>query len=374
MERILKEFSTKRFYIEWGGYRSNHLSHGIVALHRLGASDRRLQDFANFYEKNTLEKRQEHPEAEVGDGVDVSELLGRKLGYYNILEHFERELDEVYGGDCVKMVREEMKKLCLGMAGSALHGLIHTGYALLSGSALSVCEGVAYWYMSYLPLVLNETNLDDIGAGTDDIFDVLKDLKNDGSIFEQMLRDVEAETDEVKKRGKFTPRMSALLGYQGDRLVDFAKRVKLPEGGGVDALSAWVVDCAITLYVTAERQNGFFFLHGATSAWSLRQIILLINDEAASLVALRVFLCVYTSIQAEHPHCPIAVKTNRFTASPRVVITSLHAFGSGLPQINRDDAQEVIAPVYSKKCKTRKSPCLAEKRWARKHGNLRVWR
>ncbi|ELU04939.1 hypothetical protein CAPTEDRAFT_218654 [Capitella teleta] len=116
-----------------------------------------------------------------------------------------------------------------------------------------------------------------------------------------MLRDVEAETDEVKKRGKFTPRMSALLGYQGDRLVDFAKRVKLPEGGGVDALSAWVVDCAITLYVTAERQNGFFFLHGATSAWSLRQIILLINDEAASLVALRVFLCVvmalYTTLE-----------------------------------------------------------------------------
>ncbi|ELU01216.1 hypothetical protein CAPTEDRAFT_205794 [Capitella teleta] len=30
--------------------------------------------------------------------------------------------------------------------------------------------------------------------------------------------------------------------------------------------------------------------------------------------------------------------------------------------IFRDDAQEVIAPVYSKKCKTRKSPCLAEKR------------
>ncbi|ELT88807.1 hypothetical protein CAPTEDRAFT_184984 [Capitella teleta] len=42
--------------------------------------------------------------------------------------------------------------------------------------------------------------------------------------------------------------------------------------------------------------------------------------------------------------------------------------------IFRDDAQEVIAPVYSKKCKTRKSPCLAEKRWAPKHGNLCVWR
>ncbi|ELU03750.1 hypothetical protein CAPTEDRAFT_185172 [Capitella teleta] len=45
-----------------------------------------------------------------------------------------------------------------------------------------------------------------------------------------------------------------------------------------------------------------------------------------------------------------------------------------LLDIFRDDAQEVIALVYSKKCKTRKSPCLAEKRWARKHGNLRVWR
>ncbi|ELU01218.1 hypothetical protein CAPTEDRAFT_205796 [Capitella teleta] len=32
---------------------------------------------------------------------------------------------------------------------------------------------------------------------------------------------------------------------------------------------------------------------------------------------------------------PNAVKTNRFTASTRVVIASLHAFGSGLPQINR---------------------------------------
>ncbi|ELU01473.1 hypothetical protein CAPTEDRAFT_197884 [Capitella teleta] len=43
----------------------------------------------------------------------------------------------------------------------------------------------------------------------------------------------------------------------------------------------------------------------------------------------------YYSIRAEDSHCPIAVKTIRFTASPRIVIASLHAFGSGLSQINR---------------------------------------
>lgn len=306
MEGILEEYSTKKYYIEWGGYRANHLSHGVVALHRLGASVEKLQNFAEIYSKSTLEDRQDHPEAVVDDDeMDEKKLKGRKLGYYNLLEHYECKLKSVYEGDCVAMVRAEIDGLIDGMAGSALHGVIHTAYGLLSGSGLNVCEGLAYWHMSYLPLVLKSSSLDEIGSGTEDIVDILKDLKEDEDIFEQMLKDVEAEQDDVRKRGKFTPRMAALLGYQGDKLLSFAKRVKLP-GVGIDELTAWAVDCAITLYVTAERQNDFFFLHGVTSAWSLRQIILRIQDDELAVRALKVFLCVvmalYTTLERPTLH------------------------------------------------------------------------
>ncbi|ELT95748.1 hypothetical protein CAPTEDRAFT_214551 [Capitella teleta] len=127
---------------------------------------------------------------------------------------------------------------------------------------------------------------------------------------------------------------------------------------------ATVVDIRRSQYIKS------FLHHSLVKSFKDRIKIRYIEDGIVETLSVDKF----TSIQAEHPHCPIAVKTNCFTASPRVVIASLHAFGSGLPQINRDDAQEVIAPVYSKKCKTRKSPCLAKKRWARKHGNLRVLR
>lgn len=45
LSRIGGELSTTTFYIEYGGYLTNHLSHGIIALHRLGASEARIDQF-----------------------------------------------------------------------------------------------------------------------------------------------------------------------------------------------------------------------------------------------------------------------------------------------------------------------------------------
>jgi hypothetical protein len=58
MERVnllhkLLQNNTSRYHIEYGGYLSNHLSHGLVALYKLGASEKLIQQFNEDYAINT---------------------------------------------------------------------------------------------------------------------------------------------------------------------------------------------------------------------------------------------------------------------------------------------------------------------------------
>ncbi len=45
--KILAATSTAKYFIEYGGFLSNHVSHGVIALHRLEASPDHIQRFVD---------------------------------------------------------------------------------------------------------------------------------------------------------------------------------------------------------------------------------------------------------------------------------------------------------------------------------------
>jgi len=45
LQSLLLNNSSKKYYIEYKGFMSNHISHGIFALYRLGATVEQIQRF-----------------------------------------------------------------------------------------------------------------------------------------------------------------------------------------------------------------------------------------------------------------------------------------------------------------------------------------
>lgn len=122
---ILLKNSTERFYIEYGGYLFNHMSHGIVALARLGASTERLQRFVDWYKPRLEEAESFRDGAKI---VDSAGLLGAKKSYYALLDNYKWQLNGKFGGSMENLIADQFPKLFPGLLGAALHGCIHLGY------------------------------------------------------------------------------------------------------------------------------------------------------------------------------------------------------------------------------------------------------
>ncbi|HEX7676931.1 MAG TPA: hypothetical protein VF713_02320, partial [Thermoanaerobaculia bacterium] len=88
---------------------ANHLAMALVALHRLGASDERLREFAAFYQQRLRSK----PESETIQSAKFAAELKEK----------GREV----------FLRDAVLPLTPALASEAFHGLIRTAYAVDSG-------------------------------------------------------------------------------------------------------------------------------------------------------------------------------------------------------------------------------------------------
>ena len=60
LKRLLLENGRVRYHVEYGGFLSNHLQHGLVALSRLGAKEETIVQWLKHYKAhkilgNTLE-------------------------------------------------------------------------------------------------------------------------------------------------------------------------------------------------------------------------------------------------------------------------------------------------------------------------------
>jgi len=127
---------------------ANHLPMVLVALHRMGASDERLEAYCHIYhEQNGL--------------VPVPERIGEvtRDNWREFLGRREREGDyrTFFAGEIARLGATPaaliyLPELMPGMAASATHALMRMAYATMTGSDEETGVALAYWAATYLSL------------------------------------------------------------------------------------------------------------------------------------------------------------------------------------------------------------------------------
>lgn len=120
---------------------SSHLPMALEALHALGASPARMQQFAQRY-ANRFRRTQataQHVE---------TPMPGRFDHFAAWRQHFARRLA---GSDHDSALREALGRLMPGVAAAAFHGLIRVGHAVRAGHAGELHSALAYFASRYQP-------------------------------------------------------------------------------------------------------------------------------------------------------------------------------------------------------------------------------
>ena len=316
MDKLLVEHSTQKYFIlHNNGMFFNHMAHGLVALHHLGVSEEALENFAEAY--GSLLDRPEKYEKDGSFNPDsgVQDLMGKKKGYYFLVDHYERLLKEEYSDSLEEIVRCEFPKLKRGIGAFALHGLIHVGYGCTARCARVVCEGLAFLHYACEPLTINPGTFstERFGKGDKEVTEVLEMVRNDKTLQERVHKMVK-ELDPTVPERDFQHQMIVLLAHMGDSLSRYVQQIRLTEifepeidSPGMPDIKAkllkWAVDCAIIMFGGADRHNDFFLLHGVTSAWSLMQVMTLFDDPEEIINTMHTYLCCIFAVYIAE-NCP----------------------------------------------------------------------
>jgi hypothetical protein len=140
--------NARGFSAEFPLYLANHLPMVLVALHRLGASDKRLAEYFDWYrQENRLQPQP--PSVAPIDRANWSDALGDR----------GRETDyrAFFGGEVGRLgargaIAAYLPGLIPGVAASATHGLMRLAYGVQRADAAEVVAALGYWSATYLEL------------------------------------------------------------------------------------------------------------------------------------------------------------------------------------------------------------------------------
>ena len=134
------------FDAEYAGGLSNHRSMALLALARLGASETRLNNFAQAYAVR-LQPAPPHQPWPAGDAW--APRLGQRDAWPAYRDLFLHWLITENAGD---VLRQVLPTLMRGCGGAAFHGLIRTAYAVAATHRRELADALAYWASRWLDL------------------------------------------------------------------------------------------------------------------------------------------------------------------------------------------------------------------------------
>ena len=172
---LLKNNDVSKYFIEYNGFFSNHMSHVLIALYRMGASEHHLHSYVKHH-VNNLEKTSRGPT----QIKQESELKWKS--YYEILGAYKYKFEHQYGKNIISLVANEFPALANRASGAALHGLIHLGYGFSILDEATTCEGLAYLEYAGAPFIYDENSVEAIhsfGQGTKDILALLQEISTE---------------------------------------------------------------------------------------------------------------------------------------------------------------------------------------------------
>ena len=290
---LLLENGAKRWSIELGGFLTNHLWHGILALAGLGASDELISNFAASYSKRlepAREDRHDLPQ-DVPRAVTGRLLpLGSREGFMRHVRAFELEVDTgpfLATGthpSAAHVQGTTLARLMDGLSGAAFHALIHLGTGLRLGIRPIIMEGLGYVAHSFLP-VGGENEIFDsaaVGFGSDAQciaggLEVVAQIRADGEL--QRLLHSEWKSVQHLPTGFFQKCMHVFSARGGAspaaalRLLHYARQISLPYAEPGVAARA-LLFLGLQMFVCASSSSwDYFLLHGVTAAFSLLAVI-----------------------------------------------------------------------------------------------------
>eukprot|EP01084_Bolivina_argentea_P169470 293780_1 len=272
-------YSIKNYYIEYNGYRSNHLAHGIIALHRLNADNETILSFMKYYSNKLEIPTNDLLQQQLSNWHSIDTYLGQRSNYYGIFNMFENDLDIVYNNDIKHLVQTRFPLLSSGISGAAFHGIIHLGYGMSINNTQIILEGIAYLTHSYLPFKYIQNNINIIGI-CDSIFDLLKLIKQEDTLRTCVMNNYQNKQITDRIPGAFQRGMITLSIYAQDIISKYTQLImdkipKIKSKNDFIVVKKWLLSTMIMLYVFDNRveYNDFFLIHVVTSCWSLVEII-----------------------------------------------------------------------------------------------------
>ncbi len=287
--------------IEYGGYLSNHLSHNWLVMSAVGASEADMQWWQDLYTNRLAEKPAreagdlEPARAWANDQVAITQSNWRqhfqttRIAFPAYRDFFDARIAEL---GLSATLRATLPPLLPGLAGAALHPLIHTGWGAEANSALMVAEGLAYMATAHQPLASDGRHAPpsplwspDTAVPVTAAVAFLSDAKGRG------LARVAQEASETEayrqlRLGRFQPRLIAF----DDPALPLGAALNQIGPLGLPAATEPLTDTieemtALLAAALCGSDNEFFVLHGLTSLHAVLALLphLDADDQRAAL-------------------------------------------------------------------------------------------
>lgn len=275
--------------IEYKSYLSNHLTHNFIALGASGAPESRLAWWERLYtgeledtpsrEPGDLEQPNQFPrdDTAITESNWRNNLQTTRIAFPAYRDFFDARLAEL---GLSETLRRYAPTLMPGLAGAALHPLIHLGWATDVESLDMAGEGLAYMATAFQPLGTGPAHAPPAPlwspTGTDILEAGLAYLTNDEADIWTVTAQNASETAHYKalNRGGFQQRVIAFdePGLSLGRSLNSIGTFRLPRSE--EALTPIIEDFVALMAIALEASdNEFFVLHGLTSLHGLLAIL-----------------------------------------------------------------------------------------------------
>ncbi|MDJ0675077.1 MAG: questin oxidase family protein [Calothrix sp. MO_167.B42] len=291
----------RQWDIEYGGYLSNHITHNWVVMGAAGASDAQMQWWEDLYTFKLAEKPArepgdlEPPLVPLPDQVEITDenwrdrLESNREAYPAYRDFFDARVAKL---GVSTVLREYLPALLPGLAGAALHPVIHTGWGFEANHADMICDGLAYMATLYQPLATDTGHTppnalwssDAAGPIEASLIFLSKASKSDLSRID--LEASKTEPYQKLKRGEFQHR---IIAFNDPKLpLGAALNAAAPLGlpGVEEPLNNAIEEMAVTIAAALRgSDNEFFVLHGLTSLHAILSLVphLEANDQRLAL-------------------------------------------------------------------------------------------
>ena len=274
----------RNWHIEYDDYLSNHITHNWIALDAAGVSQDKMQWWQNVYVNDAINKGTasaakgpemlappRHNALDYTAITDVNwmhNIQSTRIAFEAYRDFFDNKIAKLGLSACLKRYYPALSE---GMAGAAMHAVIHTGWAVDVESDNMASEGLAYMATAFQPLATGTHHSQHQLWSPDapNAIDALKQILINDSVSQLTKRaDELSRTDDYERlnRGSFQQRLITFDNFN-EPMAQFLNDnviLRLPNIGSdlTASIEELTVIAASAVYGS---DNEFFIVHGLTS-------------------------------------------------------------------------------------------------------------